>query len=100
MINCFCAKIWLTCIWSNFDFDAKKSFTPLLSKTLQLLFVNIIAEENYSEVGQQISDLAKRNALLSAHSKQCRQLAEMYMDLVKQINDKITIFRDVARYVL
>ncbi|KAL9964069.1 hypothetical protein ACROYT_G027647 [Oculina patagonica] len=55
------------------------------------------AEEAYSEVGKQISDLAKRNALLSAHSKQCKQLAELYTSLAKQINDKITICREVAR---
>jgi len=55
------------------------------------------AEEAYSEGGRQISDLAKRNTLLSAYSKQCKQLAELYRNLAKQINDKITICKDVAR---
>lgn len=60
-------------------------------------FTNFFAEEAYSEGGQQISDLAKRNTLLSAYSKQCKQLAELYRNLAKQINDKITICKDVAR---
>lgn len=55
------------------------------------------AEKSYSEVDQQISDLAKRNALLSAHSKQCHQLKDLYINLAKQIDDRIAICRDVAR---
>ena len=59
--------------------------------------VNFFAEEAYSESGRQTSDLAKRNTLLNAYSKQCKQLAELYRNLAKQINDKITICKDVAR---
>ena len=62
--------------------------------------LTFFAEETYSEGGREISDLAKRNTLLSAHSKQCKQLAEMYRNLAKQINDKITICRDVTRCVI
>ena len=74
---------------------------PCICICIYTYTVNILsfAEENYTEVGQQISDLAKRNALLSAYSKQCRQLAELYMDLVKQINDKIAICKDVVRCI-
>lgn len=74
----------------NKVYHVEKEIKALQKEILQ-------AEENYTEVGQQISDLAKRNALLSAYSKQCRQLAELYMDLVKQINDKIAICKDVVR---
>ena len=63
----------------------------------EFLYTNFFAEEAYSEGGRQISDLAKRNTLLSAYSKQCKQLAELYRNLAKQINDKITICKDVAR---
>ena len=48
---------------------------------------------------QQISDFAKRNALLTAFSKQCCLATEMYTDLVKQINDRITVYKDIARFV-
>ena len=73
------------------------NFTTVLVNVFVLTF---FTEETYSEGGRQISDLARRNTLLSAHSKQCKQLAELYRSLAKQINDKITICRDVARCVI
>lgn len=60
---------------------------------------NFIAEESYSEMNQQISDFAKRNALLTAYSKQCDQKTEMYTELAKQINDKLTVYKDIAWFV-
>lgn len=75
-----------------------KSKVHHLEKEIKAVQKEILeAEETYSEGGRQISDLAKRTTLLSAHSKQCKQLAELYRSLAKQINDKITICRDVAR---
>lgn len=64
-------------------------------KTLQKEILD--AEGSYSEMDQQISDFAKRNALLTAFSKQCCLATEMYTDLVKQINDRITVYKDIAR---
>ncbi|XP_073255986.1 uncharacterized protein [Porites lutea] len=55
------------------------------------------AEESYSKNEREISDLAKRNALLSAYSKQCHLSKELYMDLAKQINGRITVCKEVAR---
>ncbi|XP_015748722.1 PREDICTED: uncharacterized protein LOC107328510 [Acropora digitifera] len=63
-------------------------------KTLQKEILD--AEESYSEMNQQISDFAKRNALLTAYSKQCDQKTEMYTELAKQINDKLTVYKDIA----
>lgn len=64
-------------------------------KTLQKEILD--AEGSYSEMDQQISDFAKRNALLTAFSEQCCLATEMYTDLVKQINDRITVYKDIAR---
>ena len=50
-------------------------------------------------MNQQISDFAKRNALLTAYSKQCDQKTEMYTELAKQINDKLTVYKDIAWFV-
>ena len=83
-------------------FYVKVPFIPTLH--LQDLCVhlpvnNFIAEESYSEMNQQISDFAKRNALLTAYSKQCDQKTEMYTELAKQINDKLTVYKDIAWFV-
>lgn len=59
---------------------------------------NFTTEEVYSDTTQEISDLMKRTTLLSTHSKQCKLLVELYTSLAKQIKDKNTIYKDIARY--
>ena len=71
----------------------------LETRILKQLFYVWFTEESYSENEREISDLAKRNALLSAYSKQCHLSKELYMDLAKQINGRITVCKEVARWV-
>ncbi|RMX60708.1 hypothetical protein pdam_00006825 [Pocillopora damicornis] len=69
-----------------------------LEKEMRALQKEILeAEEAYSDTTQEISDLMKRTTLLSIHSKQCKLLVELYTSLAKQINDKSTIYKDIAR---